>query len=114
MVNLASFVGGATDGALLSSPEADLVRQAEAEVARVLNISGEPVTRASRIVARALPQYNLGHSEIVAGLEQELARHPGLFLAGNYLAGASIGSCTEHSSKVAEAVKAFLSRHESA
>jgi oxygen-dependent protoporphyrinogen oxidase len=108
MVNLTSFVGGATDSKLMESSEAELAAQAEREVARALNIAGDPVTRVVRFWPRALPQYNLGHSEIVAGLQQELGRHPALFLTGNYLAGASIGYCTEQAAKTAAAVQQFL------
>jgi oxygen-dependent protoporphyrinogen oxidase len=108
MVNLTSFVGGATDNQVMTTPEAELAAQAEHEVANVLGISGAPVTRVLRRWPRALPQYNLGHAEVVTGLRAELSKLPGLFLAGNYLSGASIGYCTEHAAKTVAAVESYL------
>ena len=109
MVSFASFVGGATNPQVMDLGDAQIAGDAEREVARVLRISGAPVTRMLRRWPRALPQYNLGHGKIVAGLEQELRHFPGLFLAGNYLSGPSVGSCAEQAEKTAHAVQEFLS-----
>jgi len=108
MVNLTSFVGGATDARIRESSESEIAEQAEKEVAGVLNITGSPVTRVFRFWPRALPQYNLGHSEVISALQSEVATIPGLFLAGNYLSGASIGYCAEQACKTASAVQQYL------
>lgn len=109
MVSFASFVGGATNPQLMDLSDEQIADDAEREVAQVLRISGPPVTRMMRRWTRALPQYNLGHGKIVAELEQELRRFPGLFLAGNYLSGPSVGSCAEQAERTANAVQKFLS-----
>lgn len=114
MVCFTSFVGGATNPALMELSDEQIAESAEREVAQVLRISGAPVTRMMRRWARALPQFNLGHGKIVAALEQELRRFPGLFLAGSYLSGPSVGSCAEQAEKTAQAVQAFYSAQESA
>jgi protoporphyrinogen oxidase len=66
------------------------------------------VTRMVRRYARALPQYNLGHSEIVSALGAAASAVPGLFLTGNYLSGPSIGSCVEQANQTADAVRVYL------
>ncbi|MCL4522897.1 MAG: protoporphyrinogen oxidase [Acidobacteria bacterium] len=114
MVSFTSFVGGATNVEWMNSSDAQIAEVAEREVAQVLRISGPPVTSMMRHWPRALPQFNLGHGRIVAGLEKELRRFPGLFLAGSYLSGPSVGSCAEQAVKTAEAVQTFLSAQESA
>ncbi|MBI3483835.1 MAG: protoporphyrinogen oxidase [Acidobacteria bacterium] len=114
MVSFTSFVGGAANAGWMEWSDERIVAEAEREVAQVLRINGAPVTRMVQRWERALPQYNLGHGKIVAGLEQELRRFPGLFLASNYLSGASVGSCAEQAVKTAEAVQTFLSAQESA
>jgi oxygen-dependent protoporphyrinogen oxidase len=114
MVSFTSFVGGATNPGLMDLSDEKIVESAEREGAQVLRINGAPVSRMVRRWTRALPQYNLGHGKIVTGLEQELRRFPGLFLAGSYLSGASVGSCAEQAVKTAEAVQAYLSAQESA
>jgi oxygen-dependent protoporphyrinogen oxidase len=108
MVNLTSFVGGATDERLMTQEEKEIAEEAEREVGRVLKISGAPVTRLVKRWERALPQYNVGHSQIVSGLGKELERFPGLFLTGNYLGGASVGSCVEQAEKTTKSVQEYL------
>jgi oxygen-dependent protoporphyrinogen oxidase len=114
MVCMTSFAGGAANAGLMEWSDERIAAEAEREVAQVLRISGAPVTRMMQRWTRALPQYNLGHGKIVAGLEQELRRFPGLFLAGSYLSGASVGSCAEQAVQTAEAVQTFLSAQGSA
>ena len=79
-----------------------LVRKVEAENAKILGISGEPVTRQVWSQPRALPQYNVGHNKRVAGIRELLTTLPTLHLAGNYLEGRSIGECVELAFAVAE------------
>jgi oxygen-dependent protoporphyrinogen oxidase len=112
MVSMTSFVGGAANAGCMDWGDARIAAETEREVGKVLRISSEPVTRMVQRWSGALPQYNLGHGKIVAGLEQELRRFPGLFLASNYLSGASVGSCAEQAVKTADAVEAFLSAQE--
>jgi len=108
MVNITSFAGGATDPGMCEWSEERIAETVDREIARVLHISGPPVTRILRRHTRALPQYNLGHERIVAALHGACADWPGLHLTGNYLEGPSIGACVEQASRTAEAVQRHL------
>ena len=108
MVVLTSFAGGATDPKFCELGDNEITETICAEVARVLGITGAPVAINLQRYARALPQYNLGHAQIVESLEKLGASMPELFLAGNYLAGPSIGACVEQASRTASAVRAYL------
>ena len=110
-VAITSFAGGATDSAFAAQPAEQIGAVVEQEISRILNITGPPVARLVMRHPRALPQYNVGHSALLAALRQELALFPGLFLAGNYLEGASVGSCVEQAFRTAEAVRAYVSAH---
>ncbi len=107
MVAMASFLGGATDPALVALPGEEIAAQAEKELAAVLRISGAPAVRKVWRHPRALPQYHLGHAKLLAQLRAELAAFPGLFLTGNYLEGPSVASCIEHAFKTADAVAEY-------
>lgn len=104
MVNLTSFLGGATDRALLDLADDAILHTAAAENARVLGITGEPVLTRLQRYTHAIPQYNLGHSALLAQVRADLARWPGLFLTGNYLQGPAIGTCIESAFATAEQV----------
>jgi oxygen-dependent protoporphyrinogen oxidase len=44
---------------------------------------------------RALPQYNVGHAQRVAELQNILQTMPNLRIVGNFLKGRSIGDCVD-------------------
>ncbi len=108
MASFVSFVGGATDSEIVSRPPDEIAHLVHKELAGVLGITGEPVAQYIARWERALPQYNLGHGQIVTGLNELCAKTPGLFLTGNYLAGPSMGACVDHANKTAEAAAQFL------
>jgi len=108
IVCITSFAGGATDPKLCELSDEEITETICAEVARVLAIAGKPVATNLHRYARALPQYNLGHTQVVKSLEALAAAMPGLFLAGNYLSGPSIGTCVEQADRTAEAVRVYL------
>jgi oxygen-dependent protoporphyrinogen oxidase len=108
MVCFTSFAGGATDPEFCELSEKEIAQAICAEVARVLEISGAPAATSVHRYARALPQYNLGHTQIVKSLQSLTAAIPGLFLAGNYLSGPSIGACIEEANRTVDSVRDFL------
>jgi oxygen-dependent protoporphyrinogen oxidase len=108
LVCFTSFAGGATDEALCGLGDSEITETVCSEVEGVLRITGDPVMTNLCRYPRALPQYNLGHLQIVHSLETLASEAPGLFLAGNYLSGPSIGACVEHAYRTADAVRAFL------
>ena len=103
-VLLTNFVGGATDPqAITLSPEG-LFAAVHREISPLLSIREKPVFSNVQIYPRALPQYNVGHSERLAKLEKLQRETPGLRLVGNYLRGPSIGACVEQALAVEEAL----------
>jgi len=107
---LTSFVGGATDPSAASLPAEALTSLVHREISPILSISAEPVFSNVTVWPRALPQYNLGHSDRLAAVAKLLRNHPGIWLAGNYLRGPAIGSCVEHALAVADEVREALEK----
>ena len=99
---LTSFVGGVADPSAAGLPDEPLYQTVEAELRRVLGIFFRPVTRFAQRWPQAIPQYGLGHRELIARVREGLAAVPGVFLAGNYLDGPSVGACVETANRVAE------------
>ncbi len=94
------------DAACLDRDE--LTRMVHSELADLLGISGEPVLSRCRQWARSLPQYELGHTEKVATIDNLYQRQPGLYVTGNYLRGVSVASCIEQARITADKVHRFL------
>jgi protoporphyrinogen/coproporphyrinogen III oxidase len=100
-VLLTCFVGGATDPQPVTQPETELAKIVAGELATILAIKEAANFRHVEIYRRALPQYNLGHSERIRAIERLSKTTPGLWLAGNYLRGPSVGACVEQAQAVA-------------
>jgi oxygen-dependent protoporphyrinogen oxidase len=109
-VNLTSFVGGATNPQCVQLSDAELIARVERELRPILGIRGQPATHFLRRWPRALPQYNLGHAEVLLAVREAVRNVPGLFLAGNYLRGPSIAACIAQAKETAEEVQGFLRR----
>lgn len=85
------LLGGAFDPEISALDAEDVIAVAESEVSRLYGLSMPPTFRRARLWPKAIPQYELGHGARVSRIEFELARTPGLFLAGNTLYGPSFG-----------------------
>jgi protoporphyrinogen/coproporphyrinogen III oxidase len=105
-VLLTGFAGGATDPDATLLSEAEIVGLVHREIGPILQMQSVPVFSQVTVYRRALPQYNLGHSERLATIRQAQEAMPGLFLTGNYVSGPAIGACVEQALSVAEAVGA--------
>jgi oxygen-dependent protoporphyrinogen oxidase len=87
-----------------------LLDAARREVAEMLGADGEPeLTRIDRWPL-GMPQYVLGTLERRAGIEQRLAGHPGLALAGAAYGGVGIPDCIASGENAAERVVVALAQ----
>jgi protoporphyrinogen/coproporphyrinogen III oxidase len=80
--------------------ESDLLALAKEELNLTLGITTEPLLQRVFLWDKAMPQYNLGHPEILKRIDAALENHPGLALAGNGYRGIGIPDCI-HSGELA-------------
>jgi oxygen-dependent protoporphyrinogen oxidase len=92
------FVGRA--GQDIPWSEAELLALATEELNLTLGISAQPLLHRVFLWEKAMPQYNLGHPEILKRIDSALERYPGLALAGNGYRGIGIPDCI-HSGELA-------------
>ncbi|HVF26264.1 MAG TPA: protoporphyrinogen oxidase [Anaerolineales bacterium] len=78
----------------------DLLALAKEELRLTLSITAEPLLHRVFMWENAMPQYNLGHPEILKRIDATLRNHPGLALAGNGYRGIGIPDCI-HSGELA-------------
>ncbi len=78
----------------------DLLALAKEELNLTLGITAEPLLSRVFLWDRAMPQYNLGHPEILRQIDAALEKHPNLALAGNGYRGIGIPDCI-HSGELA-------------
>jgi len=84
-----AMFGGRLDPGAIDLDDAEILELARANLHTVLGVDDAPIfSRIARWPA-AIPQYEIGHRAIKSGVEAELERHPGVFLAGDALEGVS-------------------------
>ncbi len=99
---LTSFVGGsrAPDRAALDAD--NLCSLVHDDLARLLGISSAPVFRHHHLWPRAIPQYRPGYESVLARLRQYELEHPGIYFAGNYISGVSVGDAMKSGQEAAK------------
>jgi oxygen-dependent protoporphyrinogen oxidase len=93
MALLRAFFGGSHDPAAVDLPDEDIVRVASSELGSILGIEGPP--RLSRVYRwrSAGAQHNVGQIARVGEIEQRLAAHRGLVVAGSGFRSIGIPDC---------------------
>ncbi len=109
-VSLAAYIGGDRAPELARLPADELIEMARQEFADLLGATGKPVLARVRHWPRGLPQYRIGHRDLLTVLNGASGRRPGLFMTGNYFAGVSVAACVAHATQTATSVDAFLRR----
>ncbi|NQT40590.1 MAG: protoporphyrinogen oxidase, partial [Planctomycetes bacterium] len=98
------FVGGSRYPEMCDAPEDELRSRVCGELAGWLGITGDPVySRVSRW-PRTMPQYHVGHKQLVADIESRAEKLPSLELAGNAYHGVGIPDCIHTAEQAAERV----------
>ena len=100
------FLGGATDPGAVDLELAAAEAVVRADLAHVLGVRAEPIAYHERVWNRAIPQYVLGHRDVLRAIDARVARQPGLFLAGNAYRGLGVADTVRDAFAIARAVHA--------
>jgi len=103
-VLLRVFLGGALNEAVLEGDDATLVATAREQIGPLLGITAAPALARVTRHLHAMPQYHVGHEARATAIEQAVARHPGLELAGGAYRGVGIADCVRSGEGAAERV----------
>lgn len=103
------FIGGALQPELLDREDHELVKLASSELAAILGITGTPLSSELIRWQQKMPQYHVGHLQLVDRIERQLAEYPRLQLAGNAYRGVGIPQCVARGESAARQLAAELS-----
>ena len=90
-LTLTSYLGGARYPDLAQLPAESLIETTLADLRVLLGVHGQPVFTQTAVYPRAIPQYNVGYGKYRQLLNDLEAAAPGLFFAGHYRDGVSLG-----------------------
>ena len=89
------FIGGAFSEDLAEQDEATLIDIARNELREIMGITATPVLALAYRWTKSNPQYNVGHGLRIDAIDQLVATHPGLYLAGAAYRGSGIPDCIQ-------------------
>lgn len=103
-VLLRAFIGGPQHAHLVSLSDADLLQVAMGELRGLLDLRADPLHTVISRWPTANPQYDVGHLERVARIDEAVEAIPGLHIAGSSFRGIGIPHCIDQGRKAAEEV----------
>ena len=108
-VTLTSFIGGCRNPELATRDPEELFERTAHDLRRILGVRGKPVYQHHVLFPWAIPQYNVGYGKYMTVMAEAEANHPGLFIAGNYRNGISLGNSIISGQEVAGRVASYCS-----
>lgn len=109
-VAITCFVGGARMPDRAREETDLLVERVLIDLRQLLGVRGEPVFAKHVYWPRAIPQYTVGYQAVKDAADEVERSNPGLYLAGNYRHGVSVGDCMASGLQVAGQVARYLAR----
>jgi oxygen-dependent protoporphyrinogen oxidase len=106
-LTLTSYVGGERYPELASLPPEKLVGLVCEDLRVLLGVKGQPVFQHCALYPKAIPQYNLGYGRYRELMNEIETKAAGLFFAGHYRDGVSLGDSVVSGCNIAERVADF-------
>jgi oxygen-dependent protoporphyrinogen oxidase len=102
-VLLRCFLGGSRDTEVMTLDDGEIVTVVRRELEAILGVTAAPLFYRIYRWPASMPQYAVGHADLVDRIEAQLQNHPGLFLAGNAYSGIGLSDCVRTGQAAAEA-----------
>jgi protoporphyrinogen/coproporphyrinogen III oxidase len=107
-VLLTSYIGGERQPELAPLPPDELVKLVCDDLHVLLGVRGQPVFTHHHFWPRAIPQYNVGYGKFKDALNEIESKARGLFFAGSFRDGISVGDSIVSGGNVAARAGDFL------
>jgi len=102
------FYGGTRDEGVLQLGDQEIARLASRELRAILRFRAQPQFVRVYRWPLAMPQYNVGHSDLIRQIEIEAAEFPGLLLTGSAFHGLGVSDCVRQGRETARQVSTRL------
>ncbi len=101
-VLLRVFIGGMLQPELFRDDDQTIEKNVRGELADLLGVTAAPLFSRIWRHPRSMPQYHVGHGNLVKRIESALEPFPGLALAGSAYRGVGISDCVRTGEEAAE------------
>ena len=109
---LLNYIGGSRDVGIAELSDDEIVAEVDKGCRQVLLKPDAPPPKVLgiKLWPTAIPQYELGHADIIEELEAAEAAVPGLWVCGNYRTGVAFPDCVNFGYEHAKVVRSYLER----
>jgi protoporphyrinogen/coproporphyrinogen III oxidase len=107
-VTLTSYIGGERQSELATLSPDELVKLVCEDLRVLLGVKGQPAFRQVALYPRAIPQYNVGYGKFKDLMSEIESKARGLFFAGSYRDGVSLGDSIVSGCNADERAEKFL------
>ena len=107
-VTITSYVGGERHPELASLSQEELCALVCKDLSILLGVKGQPTFKHCAFHPRAIPQYNVGYQRYRGLMSKIEDAAPGLFFAGHYRDGISLGDSIVSGCNTADRVETFV------
>jgi oxygen-dependent protoporphyrinogen oxidase len=107
-ITLTSYVGGERQPELATLSPDELVNLVCEDLRVLLGVKGQPAFRQVALYQRAIPQYNVGYGKFKDLMSEIESKARGLFFAGSYRDGVSLGDSIVSGCNADERVENFF------
>lgn len=104
-VAFTNILGGGRNPNILEYNDSKIIDMTLSDLKAIMGIDEQPDFIRIIRQPRAIPQYTIGHQERIKLIENELKNIKGVYLAGNYINGVSVGHCIAEATKLAIKIK---------
>ncbi|SVA88097.1 uncharacterized protein METZ01_LOCUS140951 [marine metagenome] len=105
---MTTYVGGMRQPENTQWSDEEMVDVVFEELRDLMGIQLRPDVVAVHRWTRAIPQYVMGHRQLMEKVDAAEVEAPGLFIGGNFRGGISLGDCVTRSEELAEQIATFL------
>lgn len=74
----------------------NLLQQATSELKEIYKIEGAPIFKNHKVWSKAIPQFNVGHADLMEAVDQFEIAHPQISFIGNWRTGVAVGDCIHY------------------
>jgi protoporphyrinogen/coproporphyrinogen III oxidase len=103
-----TYIGGRRQPEITEWDDDRLIEAVRDELRDLMGIETAPDEVILRRWERAIPQYVMGHPQVMSDLDAVEQAQPGLFLGGNFRGGISVGDCVSRASEAARKIADLL------
>jgi oxygen-dependent protoporphyrinogen oxidase len=108
-VLLRTYVGRTDDQEAVNLSDEEIIKIALNDLNKTMNITEKPEFTIVSRYKNMMPQYNIGHLQMMEGVKQSLASElPGVFLAGGSFEGLGIPGCIDQGMNAVDRILKFV------